>query len=668
MRRESLTVLVRNSADSRRVLFVAILLALAFVLAILMSQLRFPGSSTAPWWPASGLSVLAMLSARRLHWLILGGVTFLTAIANIISGTEWWISLLFGVAGAAETFVVYAIMRRYHSAEWSSRSGWIVRFVLATVLGGLVGGTIAAGTLVLVGDQFLPHLLSVSASHMSAIILIGSFGIVPLNSYRVRRVGELCIQFLLLLVTLAVVFIPGQDHPVAFLVFPVLAWAALRLGVGVVLIQVALVSVIAVVLGALGGGSFTTAAEDAPSLFVGLNQLFTLSLSISMLLLATLRDDHQAMLQHLRARAELLQGSLVSANAGFLLLGREDGNRFTVLEANPAFERLLKGWSAQTHDDGTRTLAQDLAELPGVTKPSDERWSGSMWWGTHQLELLVAPVGDERSTLLVQALDVTEERRAKTAMEQALRHERELTSDMRKLSVQKDEFVASVSHELRTPVTSILGYAEELEHSDLSEEDRELLEVVTRNARRLAHLIDDLLTLSQMSAATPYSPSAIDLGHAAREAVSDQAHAAATKHVSLNAVSAAPLMVLAGPLLLHRVMTNLVSNAIKFSCPGDSVTVRVETIGSEAVATIVDTGPGIDPQGIGRVFDRFYRIVDAESGHRAGTGLGLPIVRELMTRMSGSVWLDSDGKNGTTATVRLPLAAAAAQDQARSLE
>lgn len=654
MRRESLTVFFRNSADRRRLLIIALLLALSFLLGIVMSSLRFPGVPTAPWWPASGFSVLAVLSARSRHKLVVLWVAVLTAVANMISGTEWWVALCFGIAGAAETFVVFAIMRRHHSAEWSARSDWVVRFVGAAVIGGLVGGAVAAGTLVLEGMDFLPHFLSVSASHMSAIIVIGGFGIVPFDSFRLRRAGELIVQLAVLALTLAMVFLPGQDLPLAFLLFPVLAWAALRFGVGIVLSEVAIVSVVSVVLGGLGGGSFALAAAGSPNLFVGLNQLFTLSLSISMLLLATLQNDHRAMLQHLRAREELLQGSLVSVSGGFLLLGREDGQRFTMLEENPTFERLLPGWTLTHHADGTRTIASELAALPGVVKPSGERWSGTVWWGERQLELLVAPIGDEGSTLLVQAIDVTEELRAKAAMEQALQHERELTRAMRKLSVQKDEFVASVSHELRTPVTSILGYAEELELSDLGEEDRSLLEVVIRNARRLAALIDDLLTLSQMSADVPYVPTEVDLAHAAREAVSDQLRAAEALQVSLVATAAEPLIVQADPLLLHRVMTNLVSNAVKFSRPGDSITVRVDSNAHEAIVTITDTGPGIDPQEIGKVFDRFYRIVDADSEHRAGTGLGLPIVRELMTRMGGTVWLDSDGKNGVTATVRLP--------------
>lgn len=654
MRRESLTAFFRHSSDGRRLLFIALILASSFLLGIIMSSLRFPGSPTAPWWPASGLSVLAVLSARRLRSVILLCVAVLTAIANMITGTEWWVSLCFGAAGAAETFIVFAIMRRYHSTEWSSRSGWVVRFVAAAVLGGLVGGAIAAGTLVLEGMPFLPHFLSVSASHMSAIILIGGFGIVPFDSFRVRRVGEFVVQLALLALTLAAVFLPGQDQPIAFLLFPVLAWAALRFGVGIVLAEVTAVSIVSVVLGALGGGSFALAAADTPALFVGLNQLFTLSLSISMLLLATLQDDHRAMLQHLRAREKLLQGSLISTNGGFLLLEREDNGRFTMVEENPAFERLVPGWTAQLHPDGTRTIAARLATLPGVAQADKSDWQGGLWWHDRQLEMRVAPVGDERRAVLIQTVDVTEERRAEEAMTQALAHERELTREMRKLNRQKDEFIASVSHELRTPVTSILGYAEELELSDLSEEDQDLLEVVTRNARRLAELIDDLLTLSRMSAATPYVPTEVDLSHAAQEAVSDQLHAATTNQVSLVADAAEPLMVQADPLLLHRVMTNLVSNAVKFSRPGDSVTVRACGNAHEAIVTIADTGPGIDPNEIGKVFDRFYRIVDAESEHRAGTGLGLPIVRELMTRMGGTVWLDSDGSSGVTATVRLP--------------
>ena len=91
MRRESLTVIFRNSADGRRLLFIVLLLALSFLLGIIMSSMRFPGSPTAPWWPSSGLSALAALSARRKRWLVLLWVMILTAAANMITGTEWWV-------------------------------------------------------------------------------------------------------------------------------------------------------------------------------------------------------------------------------------------------------------------------------------------------------------------------------------------------------------------------------------------------------------------------------------------------------------------------------------------------------------------------------------------------------------------------------------------------
>lgn len=665
MRRESLSVIIRNSIDGRRALLITSLLVLSFLLSILMSSLRFPGSQTSSWWPALGASVIALLSTRRRHGLILFLIALITAAANMISGTQWWVAALFGVANAVEVWIVFVIMRRHHREEWSSRSGEILRFIIAAMLGGLVGGAIVAATLAFTGAPFVPVFSSVAASHVSAIILIGGFGVVSLDSLRVRRVGELALQLIVLIVALTTIFFPGQHLPIAFLLFPALAWAALRFGIGIVLAEVTLVSFVAVALGMLGGGSFAEAATGAPGFFVGLNQLFTLSLGVSMLLLATLQDDHIAMLKHLRAREKLLQGSLVSTNGGFLLLEREDGHRFTMIEENPAFERLLPGWTAQLHADGTRTLAPQIAALPGVTQASSEDWHGSLWWQDRQLELRVAPVGDERSALLIQTIDVTEERRAKEAMAQALAHERELTRQMRKLNMQKDEFVASVSHELRTPVTSILGYAEELEMSDLTEEDQELLEVVTRNARRLAELIDDLLTLSRMSAAAPYEPVNVDVAQTVRQVVSDLSRAAAEKGVSLELLSTQPQVVPAEPLWLHRAVSNLISNSVKFSRPGDSITVRVDGDESEAIVEIVDTGPGINPDEIGKVFERFYRIVDAGSDFRAGTGLGLPMVRELMERMGGSVWLDSDGRSGVTATVRLPSVCAAGVDTSK---
>ena len=235
-----------------------------------------------------------------------------------------------------------------------------------------------------------------------------------------------------------------------------------------------------------------------------------------------------------------------------------------------------------------------------------------------------------------------------------LAREREAVQALRELNRQKDDFVSSVSHELRTPITSILGFAEELEDTPLDADQARFTRVIVRNSHRLAQLVEDLLDLSKMSTQTDADQAEpVDLAALVTECVEEltpQAHAAG---VSLTAeFGDGPFDVRSSESDLRRVLTNLVSNAVKFTPPHGQVWVGCAADPDGVLLTVSDNGIGIPPQDIERVFDRFFRSASAEL--LAGTGLGLPLTKGLVERLGGTIDLQSDGRTGTHVTVALP--------------
>jgi PAS domain S-box-containing protein len=231
----------------------------------------------------------------------------------------------------------------------------------------------------------------------------------------------------------------------------------------------------------------------------------------------------------------------------------------------------------------------------------------------------------------------------------------------------KDEFFQLVSHELRTPLTSIVGYAEllaEIEAENLSPEGRRFVEVIDRNSKRELNLVGDLLMLTRITAGTfEIELGEADLGEIARataEAMGpDAAHAGVEVALDLDR---AP--VIAGdPHRLRQVVENLVSNAIKFTPRGGSVTIKATADGELAEIAVADTGIGIPPEDRGRLFERMYRAPEAERRHIQGTGLGLTIVKAIVDAHGGTITVDSDVDEGATFRVKLPVAEGARTDR-----
>lgn len=235
-----------------------------------------------------------------------------------------------------------------------------------------------------------------------------------------------------------------------------------------------------------------------------------------------------------------------------------------------------------------------------------------------------------------------------------------VADELRYLNQQKDDFISAVSHELRTPVTSIIGFSEQLiDDESLDPEAKQAGQVIYRNARRLADVIEDVLELSQLSTqrASTRAPENIDLGRLLRHCIEDTLGIVPPSQrvqVDLHGVDD-PVLLRVVEQDLVRVCANLLSNAIKFSPRGGVVTVTVIEHPDDVVVSITDQGPGVPLAEQDAVWDRFYRVQSPEHRRVPGTGLGLPIVRNLMTeRIGGEVTLSSDGERGTTVTLRIP--------------
>ena len=221
----------------------------------------------------------------------------------------------------------------------------------------------------------------------------------------------------------------------------------------------------------------------------------------------------------------------------------------------------------------------------------------------------------------------------------------------------KDQFVSLVSHELRTPLASVLSYVDLiLDGPDpLTEEQREYLLVVERNARRQLRLVGDLLLSAQLDAGRfAIARGDVDLADVARATLAEAAPGAEAAGVALGLQDEA-VHVQGDSTRLEQVLANLVSNAVKFTPRGGRVDVRVEAVaGGGARVSVTDTGIGIPPDEVDRLATRFFRASTATSRAIPGVGLGLSIAKAVVEAHGGELTIVSTVGEGTTFTFTLP--------------
>jgi PAS domain S-box-containing protein len=232
-------------------------------------------------------------------------------------------------------------------------------------------------------------------------------------------------------------------------------------------------------------------------------------------------------------------------------------------------------------------------------------------------------------------------------------------TDERAVEQMKTDFVSTVSHELRTPLAAIYGAAMTLRRRDVAVDEGQrdrLLEVVSSEADRLARIVNDILWASRLeSGRMSIAIERCDAAAIAAE-VMDVLRSRAPAGIEVDVSKSRSLPpVAADPDKLRQILTNLIDNAIKYSPDGGRVEVEIGRSGGRVRFRVTDQGLGIPPAEQDRIFEKFFRLDPNLTRGVGGTGLGLYISRELVTRMNGRIWVDSDGKSGSSFFLELPV-------------
>jgi two-component system, OmpR family, phosphate regulon sensor histidine kinase PhoR len=237
-------------------------------------------------------------------------------------------------------------------------------------------------------------------------------------------------------------------------------------------------------------------------------------------------------------------------------------------------------------------------------------------------------------------------------------------TQVRRTEAMRADFVANASHELRTPLASLSGFIETLQGSarDDPQARARFLGIMKDQATRMARLIDDLLSLSRVELKAHLQPTTpVDLVLIVRQVADSLQTLARDRGVKISIEKPANALIVRGDRdELIRVFENLIENALKYGSTGERVDITLASDAGmrgepEAVVAVRDYGPGIAPDHIPRLTERFYRVDVSESRTQGGTGLGLALVKHILARHRGRLGIESTPGNGATFTARLPL-------------
>lgn len=642
--------LIQRSRDLQRPAYVALVSGLAFVtfgLGFAALALTPAGGTAAIWWPAAGTSALLALLYRGPRWQVLLLVAVVAASSNLLIGRPPVFALWAVVILVSELLVFLAVLGTQGRSAMLSTTRGLTRFILASIAGATVVGLIGSSAfVVLVGADPLVTFASLVPSHLSALLLIVPIALVPLPRGISRQRIELIVQVSLTAAVTLLVFAPFQAEAIGALLFPFFGWAATRFPPIVATAELVALGAIGSVLTVLGGGPYAQVGPGLPAAL--LVQVYLLSIAITIHFISSVRSERAELRAENDRRNALLRGGFVGSQVGSAFVRADDQGEATILEANDVAEALIapdwfRPFVAAWVASGAEAVSTEVLLDDGRTL---------------QVYGRRVETADGDTVLGVQLVDISDFVAAQRAMVHIVERERTVVEEMRALAQQKDDFVSAVSHELRTPITSIVGFAEELdETADATQ--RQATEIIVRNANRLTEMVEELLELGRMTAPNPVRERGIhDLSQLAREAIADQAATARDRGIVVEerlCDRVTPVEGSSGSLI--RIITNLVANALKFTPDGGVVRVTTACDEHAVTLTVDDSGPGISDADAPHVFDRFFRSNDPVKRQTPGTGLGLSITRSLVELLDGTIAIERSDLGGARLVVRLPRAA-----------
>jgi PAS domain S-box-containing protein len=352
-----------------------------------------------------------------------------------------------------------------------------------------------------------------------------------------------------------------------------------------------------------------------------------------------------------------------------------------IVSWNPGVERILGYSQAEflglvssviftPEDIAQGAPEQELSTARSRCSAVDERWhvrkDGSRFWGSGFMTFLQDEAGQPRGFAKIMR-DLTdkkwleEERGRLLAMHAAARQQAEEAQHAaEENNLFKDRFISVVSHEMRTPLTSIRAWLSLLNTEALPEaETRTALDTMQRGTDTLVHLINDLLDTERIrTGKMQINLEPFNILHVVANAIQAIHHKAEAKSISVGIKNLSTnTIVLGESARMEQIIVNLLSNAVKFTPNGGHVEVCVNLDGKEVGLTVTDTGKGIAPEFLPKVFDQFCQAEQSHSRSHGGLGLGLYIVRELVELHGGTIQAESEGDNkGATFRLLLPVA------------
>jgi PAS domain S-box-containing protein len=392
-------------------------------------------------------------------------------------------------------------------------------------------------------------------------------------------------------------------------------------------------------------------------------------------------QTYQQALTTVQAQAAALQASeerfrVTLASIGDAVIATDTGGRVTFL--NPLAETLT-GWTFAEALDQTITTVFPIhneASRTPVESPIIRTLQEGRVVGLANHTLLIArdgterpiddsgaPIRDDQGQLIGAVLvfrDITERKRAEDERHQLLLREQAALAEAREAIRIRDAFFSVAAHELKTPLTSLLGNIQLIQRRAardgfLQERNQHAFEVVNAQALRLNRLVEALLDASRLeSGQLSLDRRQLDLRTLVQQVLAE-VQPTLTQHTIVYQAPDQALMVDGDALRLEQVLQNLIQNAVKYSPGASQVHVDLAQQDGVACVAVTDQGIGIPEDALVRVFRRFYRASNADERHISGLGIGLYVVKEIVTLHGGTVEIDSTEGAGSTFTVCLPL-------------
>lgn len=323
-----------------------------------------------------------------------------------------------------------------------------------------------------------------------------------------------------------------------------------------------------------------------------------------------------------------------------------------ILSWNPAMERIT-GYSA---DEVNERQREEILGPVGSTGPGGQGSEGASSSGRVRPAIKVNRK-DGSVAWVHYSSNAINTRDGKVQADVVVVHD---VTAIREAEQLKSDFVATISHELRTPLTPLKGFLSALligSVDDSAEARQEYYRIMLKQTDRLERLITDLLEVSRVESEEPLlQRHEMDLGPCVMEQIRSVSDRHPDRIVRFHDESG-PVQVFADPAPVGLVISNLMSNAMKYSPPETPVDVTVSTADGKAIVSVSDQGDGIPQEEQARIFDRFYQVEGHLTRSNGGIGLGLYISKRLVETMSGELWVESTPSLGATFSFSLPMAA-----------